>query len=117
MALFLCIPNKEARRLAYRHTGFLVGARNIGDALFGITGINFQPYVNIIFTNLAFPSIAIYLGLKHARTNTSLEWQLIQIKNLSAENIRQEQEKQQLLAKQNETLEEQVKQRTAEITA
>jgi two-component system NtrC family sensor kinase len=95
---------------------FLVGARNIGDALSGITGINFQPSVNIIFTNLAFPSIAVYLALKYARTNTSLERQLIQIKSLSAENIRQEQEKQQLLAKQNDRLEEQVNQRTAEIT-
>jgi signal transduction histidine kinase len=96
---------------------FLVGARNISGALSGITGINFQPYGNIIFTNLAFPSIAIYLALKYARTNTSLEQQLMQVKSLSAENIRQEQEKQQLLTKQNETLEKQVKQRTAEITA
>jgi two-component system NtrC family sensor kinase len=96
---------------------FLAGVRNIAGTIFDITGINFPSYVNIIFTNLAFPCIGIYLALKHARTNTSLEQQLIQVKNLSEENIRQEQEKQQLLAKQNEMLEQQVKERTAEITA
>jgi signal transduction histidine kinase len=96
---------------------FLVGVRNIAGTIVDITGINFRLYANIIFTNLAFPSIGIYLALKHARTNTSLEQQLVQVKNLSEENIRQEQEKQQLLAKQNEMLEQQVKERTAEITA
>jgi len=62
-------------------------------------------------------SAVCYLALRYARTNTSLERQLVQVKDLSEENVRREQEKQQLLATQNEMLEQQVKQRTAEITA
>ena len=58
-----------------------------------------------------------YLALRYSRANTSLERQLVQVKNLSEENVRREQEKQQLLATQNEMLEQQVKQRTAEITS
>ena len=58
-----------------------------------------------------------YLAIRYARANTSLERQLVQVKDLSEENIRREQEKRQLLATQNEMLEQQVKQRTTEITA
>jgi two-component system NtrC family sensor kinase len=60
-------------------------------------------------------SMLTYLSLNYARTNKSLEQQLVQIKNLSEENLRREQEKQQLLASQNEILEQQVKQRTSEL--
>ncbi len=96
---------------------FLVVLINISGMLSVNTGINLVPYMDIIFPLVAFPSMAIYLALKYARTHTSLEQQLIQVKNLSEENIRQEQEKQEILAAQNETLEKQVKQRTVQITA
>jgi signal transduction histidine kinase len=57
----------------------------------------------------------IYLALRYGRTNRSLEHQLEQIQKLSAENLKKEQEKQQLLAAQNETLEKQVTERTTEL--
>ena len=57
----------------------------------------------------------IYLSLKYAHVNTSLEKQLIQVKKLSEENLRSEQEKQQILASQNEMLENQVAHRTTEL--
>ncbi len=50
-----------------------------------------------------------------ARINVKLEEQLIQVKDLSEKTIAQEKEKQQLLADQNNLLEEQVKQRTLEL--
>jgi len=59
--------------------------------------------------------VVIYLALRYARTNTSLEQQLVQVRQLSEENLRKEQERQQLLAAQNEMLENQVAQRTSEL--
>ena len=95
---------------------FLVALVNTSGMLKEHAGIDFVPFVDILFPLLVFPSMAIYLALKFANAQTSLERQLVQVKDLSEENIRQEQEKQQLLAKQNETLERQVKERTAQIT-
>ena len=60
-------------------------------------------------------SVVIYLALRYARTNTSLEQRLIQVQQLSEENLRKEQERQQLLAGQNEILEKQVTERTSEL--
>ena len=60
--------------------------------------------------------VVIYLALRYARTNTSLEQQLIQVRQLSEDNLRKEQERQQLLATQNETLERQVAARTLELS-
>lgn len=57
----------------------------------------------------------IYLALRYGRANLSLEQQLIQVKKLSDENLQKEQEKQQILATQNETLEKQVAGRTMEL--
>jgi hypothetical protein len=56
--------------------------------------VGFVPYVITV-------SAVIYLALRYARANSSLEQQLIQVKNLSEENVRREQEKQELLAGQN----------------
>jgi len=57
----------------------------------------------------------IYLALRYGRTNRSLEHQLEQVQKLSNENLKKEQEKQQLLAAQNDTLEKQVAERTTEL--
>ena len=57
--------------------------------------------------------VVTYLALRYARTNTSLEQQLVQVQQLSEENLRKEQERQQLLAEQNEMLEKQVAERTS----
>ncbi len=60
-------------------------------------------------------SVVIYLALRYGRTNTSLEQQLRQVQVLSQLNLKTEKEKQEILASQNETLEQQVTQRTAEL--
>jgi signal transduction histidine kinase len=60
-------------------------------------------------------SAVIYLALRYGRVNTSLEQQLKQVQILSELNLKTEKEKQEILASQNETLEQQVTQRTAEL--
>lgn len=63
--------------------------------------------------------VPLYLTIRHAKsfavTNKSLEDQLIQVKELSAKTIEQEQEKKKLLESQNERLESMVIERTAEL--
>jgi two-component system, NtrC family, sensor kinase len=68
-----------------------------------------------LFPLISLPSMTIYLAIKYAGTTASLEKQLVEVKNLSQENLRKEQEKQQILSTQKETLEKQVAQRTAEL--
>ncbi len=60
-------------------------------------------------------SAVIYLALRYGRVNTSLEQQLKQVRVLSELNLKTEKEKQEILDTQNETLEQQVTQRTAEL--
>jgi len=78
------------------------------------------PLKRIIFYVLSFISIpiatSIVLGLDFAFTNRSLSEKLKEVEDLSEKNIRQEKEKQELLAAQNETLEMQVQERTNELT-
>jgi two-component system NtrC family sensor kinase len=57
----------------------------------------------------------IYLSLNYVNITRSLEKQLIQVKKLSDENLKTEQEKQKILALQKEMLEKQVSIRTAEL--
>jgi len=78
--------------------------------------------INTISQLLAFLllfSIPIGLSfsivLEYSRTQQSLRTKIKEIENLSAKNLAQEQEKQQILAAQNETLERQVAERTAEL--
>jgi len=63
--------------------------------------------------------VPIFMIIKQAKNfakiNAQLEEQLIQVKDLSEKTISQEKEKQQLLADQNNLLEDQVKQRTLEL--
>ncbi|WP_273211533.1 ATP-binding protein [Runella zeae] len=60
-------------------------------------------------------SISLYLAISFSKTNKELIEKLQENNELSKQNLRQEQEKQQLLAAQNETLEWQVKERTAQL--
>ncbi len=70
----------------------------------------------IYFVFLGLPvAIAIYLGLKTASTTRALKTTLAEVQTLSAQNLLQEQEKQQILADQNIILEKQVNERTAEL--
>ena len=65
---------------------------------------------------LSFPvSISILLALEFAFTSRSLETKLKEVQQLSEKTLSQEQEKQQILASQNEMLERQVVERTAEV--
>lgn len=65
---------------------------------------------------LSFPvGMSCYLGVQNSLTNKKLKTMLEKLQTLSAQTLAQEAEKQQLLASQNETLEYQVTERTAEL--
>ena len=89
---------------------------NVGDVLLFFAKIDLTVYAGFVPFTITLSAVC-YLALRYSKANTSLEQQLVQVKNLSEENVRREQERQQLLATQNEMLEQQVKQRTTEITA
>ncbi|MBO6185365.1 MAG: hypothetical protein J6O88_11870 [Chryseobacterium sp.] len=78
-------------------------------------GDDFITYV-FIFIFISFPiSISAYLGWQFASTNLSLVKQLDEVNRLSDINLKQEQEKQQILQNQNDLLEKQVDERTFEL--
>ena len=58
---------------------------------------------------------ALFLGFDFAYSNQALKLKLIEVHELSKKNLEQEQEKKELLVTQNETLERQVSNRTAEL--
>ena len=72
-----------------------------------------------ILSNLALLSMpvatSVYLGLEFAFTNSQLQKKLAEVQILSKKTLEQEKEKQQLLASQNEILEQQVTERTSEL--
>ena len=71
-----------------------------------------------IFGVLPLPLfLSVYLASEFAFASKSLAAQLVAVKQLSAQTLAQEQEKQQILSTQNETLEKQVTERTAELKA
>lgn len=61
-------------------------------------------------------SVTLFLAKRFAQTNTSLAEKLLEVEALSAQTRAQEQEKQDLLTTQNETLEQQVTIRTAQLS-
>ena len=70
----------------------------------------------IILAILSLPlSMSVYLAFDFAKANQVLASQIVQIEELSAKAIKEEQEKKLLLENQNKMLEEQVKERTKEI--
>ena len=82
---------------------FIGKAEMVPIAVFGIT-----PFIITL-------CVVVYLALRYGHTNTSLEQQLVHVQQLSKENLQKEQEKQLMLAGQNETLEKQVMERTIEL--
>ena len=60
-------------------------------------------------------TLSIYLSLQYAYTSKDLEKKLAEVQQLSQKTIAQEQERQQLLANQNELLEMQVAERTTQV--
>ncbi len=77
--------------------------------------------VGLLFLFVMLFSIPVGLSLslvrEYSRTQQSLRNKIREIETLSAKNLAQEQEKQQILAAQNETLERQVAEQTAELKA
>jgi adenylate cyclase len=72
--------------------------------------------VVLVLVLISFPiSISAYLGWQFASTNVSLIKQLNEVNRLSDVNLKQEQEKQQILQDQNDLLERQVDERTFEL--
>ncbi|WP_312076004.1 adenylate/guanylate cyclase domain-containing protein [Chryseobacterium sp.] len=70
----------------------------------------------IVIIILSFPiSISAYLAWQFASTNLNLVKQLDEVNRLSDINLKQEQEKQQILQDQNDLLENQVNERTHEL--
>ena len=73
--------------------------------------------VQMIFPQLGIPlAYALHLAWEFGSANRDLSLQLIQVNELSQKSLMQEQEKQQLLASQNVTLEKQVEDRTAALS-
>ena len=73
--------------------------------------------VQLIIPQLGIPlTYALHLAWEFRSANRDLRLQLIQVNELSEKSLEQEQEKQQLLASQNETLEKQVGERTSALT-
>ena len=73
--------------------------------------------VQMIFPQLGIPlTYSLHLAWEFRSANHGLRLQLIHVNELSQKSLEQEQEKQQLLATQNETLEQQVGERTAALT-
>ncbi|RFZ91309.1 hypothetical protein D0C36_20495 [Mucilaginibacter conchicola] len=75
----------------------------------------FQTFVGVIYLAPAL-GISLYLAREFALKSNLLRDKLVQVENLSAQNLAYEQDKQQLLTHQNEKLEIQVKERTSALT-
>jgi len=72
--------------------------------------------VTFYIAQMSFPvGMSFYLSLQSSLTNKRLKTTLEDVQTLSAKNLAQEQEKQQILAHQNILLETQVSERTAEL--
>jgi len=71
-----------------------------------------------VVTDFSFPlTLALQFALEFGSANRDLRRQLVHVNDLSRKNLEQEQEKQQILFMQNETLEQQVFERTSEVVA
>ncbi len=108
------------------------GAKIVGMGVLGVTVFMILSIVSLlvfqdsglilsiliaIFGVLSLPiSMSVYLAFDFAKANKTLTEQIIQIEDLSAQALKDEQEKKQILENQNQMLEVQVKERTAEIT-
>jgi serine phosphatase RsbU (regulator of sigma subunit) len=107
------------------------GARIVGCGVLGVTlfmvlsilALIFVPQQGIIFAIffaimavLSLPlSMSVYLAYDFAAANRTLRSQIVQIEDLSARALREEQEKKEILENRKRVLEEQVKERTAQI--
>jgi signal transduction histidine kinase len=128
---FIFISSIEILRVVYfaikrkKNNASVIGAGVsvfvVGILLLIIVGL-IRGQLNNVYEYIAFillfsipVSMSIYLARSSSQTNKSLETQITSVKNLSEQNLLKEQEKQQILANQNELLEQQVNERTADL--
>ncbi len=103
-------------------TGSLVAAIAVSLAILTYNGyLPSGPYrvYTHFFVNTAYLSLpvamSLFLSLEFAWANRQLSQKLQEVKGLSAKTLFQEQEKQQMLAQQNEVLEQKVTERTVQL--
>jgi signal transduction histidine kinase len=82
---------------------YIGGGYNLMDLAYNLSAVS-MPF-----------ALSIYLSLQYAYTTKDLEKKLVEVQQLSEKTVAQEQEKQQILAAQKETLEQQVTERTAQL--
>ena len=100
LVTFVLLSITGQSQFVYKSGGYLV-------ALLGIV---------FMYMTLSIPiHISIYLARDFARTSKNLEKKLVEVAQLSEQTVRQEKEKQHILERQKETLEQQVQERTLEI--
>ncbi|MCC7332516.1 MAG: SpoIIE family protein phosphatase [Flavobacteriales bacterium] len=92
--------------------GFIMGNFNL--SIGNTTSVFFIALVIACIISIPL-SMSIHLARDFALTNKNLQHKLEEVESLSAKTIAQEKEKQQILSSQKETLEIQVKERTAEV--
>jgi signal transduction histidine kinase len=116
--------------LRNKRTGFWIIAIGTFISLIGsfvaiFDAFNFFPWyltttqiILAIVTDLSFPlTLSLQLAWEFGTSNRDLRRQLAHVNDLSRKNLEQEQEKQQILAEQNEMLEKQVAERTHEVVS
>jgi signal transduction histidine kinase len=106
---------------AFRQRNYIIGVVATNSCLlniffFFIVFANQDPNDLIYFFAVNFIVMTLYVSTNFARKSKNLEVQIVEIGKLSQENLKKEQEKQQMLASQNEKLEHQVKERTMALT-
>ncbi len=74
----------------------------------------FHGLYNLLFVCIPL-ALSLRLALEHGWVNKQLNVKLQEVEDLSAQNLAQQQHRQQLLAEQNEQLEQQVEERTKEL--
>ncbi|CAN5413277.1 hypothetical protein BH10BAC2_BH10BAC2_42350 [soil metagenome] len=115
MRLFISSLIKKDQYIWIVGTGVLLSQSTL--ILYFIPSISYADRVLIAYpVFLSVPlALSIFNAIRTARTSKNLEKQLKEVKRLSEISLAQEQEKQQILSSQKETLEQQVKERTAEL--
>src|SRR6188768_1351973 len=108
---------------AFRQRNYLIGIVALNSGLINVililtlySTLNLNSIILLLGFAINFILITFYVSINFARKSKNLEVQLVEIKNLSQENLNRELEKQQILASQNENLEQQVMERTIALT-
>ncbi len=96
-------------------TGFLLFVEDIFQ-LFPVMTVSLLILI-VVFPQLGLPlTYSLHLAWEFGTANRNLRLQLTQVSTLSETTLRQEREKQEILAHQNETLENKVDERTQELS-